>query len=377
MKMKFNRENYEAFVLDYLEGKLTDTDRILFLKFLKENPDIYAEVEEISSIQLQPANIQFSDKNSLKKTANTTEFDNDFNNSCIAYIEGDLEPTEKQKFESWLSENPGKSHEFDLFRKVYLKADTNVIFAQKSRLKKLTILQKRIRLYSVISAAASIAIFLIIFITSNERMNSDVITKDTGTGFNNATETDINSGDNQSSEAESSNVLAEEKQTDLIQDFEPTDSYRQANNYNQDKSHNQDENNSVDNSESTISGRENILIEPVSLMLAKVENRGSVNYKILKQSGSEPSMIFDDYQTLGEFASNQILRNLFPEDESDKLTKMTFWALASGGLEALNSITNGGYDLDREMNENGSIKRISLETPLLGFSIPIKNKQSQ
>ena len=367
MKMKFNRENYEAYVLDYLEGKLTDSDHDLFLEFLKDNPDIYEEIKDTGNIQLKSASIQFHDKNILKKSIILSEFDSDFENLCIAFIEGDLESTERPKFESWLSENSDKLYEFELFRKSYLKPDMNIIFSPKSRLKRFSINQKRIRLVSVISAAA-VVVFLILFIRYTDVLKRDMISEKTDTGTKTITDTKISKDEseqkstdtqfanNQLIESESVKGKSKELQEDSNRDFGLND------------------NNWADNNNA---GREKIIIKPVSSMLAKLENYKSVDYNRLKKTGSEPTRNFESYQTLREFASNQILTNLFPGDGLDKQTKITFWDLASNGFEELSRITDGGYTLNRETNENGKLKRLSLETPLLGFSIPIKNKQPQ
>jgi hypothetical protein len=175
--MKFDRENYEIYVIDFLEEKLTEEDHNLFIEFLKGNTDIYEEVKSIRNIHLHPVDTHFPGKNNLKKTIRTSEYNDDFENFCIASLEGDLETDEKLNFESWLSKNPDKSFEYESFRKVYLNADMNIVFSPKSRLKKLSIVQKRIRLVSILSAAA-VTIFFIFFIKSADIINHNVITED-------------------------------------------------------------------------------------------------------------------------------------------------------------------------------------------------------
>ena len=109
----------------------------------------------------------------------------------------------------------------------------------------------------------------------------------------------------------------------------------------------------------------------------QVENNKSVDLNKLKKIEYQRSGNFDSYLSLGEFASNKILGSLFPENESLRQTKISVWDLASTGFEELNQITDGGFSLGREIGKSGKIKRISIETPLLGISIPLKNKQPQ
>jgi len=369
--MKFNRENYEIYVLDFLEGRLTEEDHNLYFEFLKDHPDIYEEVKSILNIHLQPADIHFPGKNNLKKTIRTSEYNNNFENFCISNIEGDLEPDEKLSFESWLSENPDKSFEYESFRKVYLKADMNIIFGPKSRLKKLSIVQKRIRLASILSATAAVTIFFIFFIKSTDINNRNVISEDINKELKIITELEkpaeeskqINMDTDQSRKQESTeNQLAETESINVRIEKQITKAQQKL---------------IITGNEDLNTRREQILIKPVSSLLASIEIHRSVRTDLIQQPDREEGRTLDDYQTLGQFASDKILKNLLSLNESDNKEKLTFWDLASNGLVGLNNITEGGYALDRETGENGNLKRISLETPLLGISIPIKNKHPQ
>ena len=361
--MKFTRENYELYVLDYLEGKLTDNDYELFLQFLKENPDISYEIEVAGKIQLQPVDIKFHSKNSLKKNGRLSKFDDEFDNLCIAFIEGDLELNERKKIESWLSDNTEKLIEFELFRKSKLIAGKSITFSPKSKLKRLTLIQKRIRLISVISAAAVI-ILAVIFSVNKGFMPNNLITKKADTDIKiqpitedsgDETMTNVNdsqSTDNQQRHLYSSSEIIRGNVPDKKDIRQPDDLLK--------------------------SEREQIEIQPVSSAFALVEIKNSYDLYNLKMPASEPSLDFDSYQTLGQFAGNKILRSLLPGDDSVKSTKITFWDLASSGFKELNQITDGGgYALNKETDNSGKLKRISVETPLIGFSIPIKNRQPQ
>lgn len=374
--MKFTRENFELFVIDYLEGKLTDHDQELFLQFLLDNPDLSYEIEETRKIQLQPIDIKFHSKNNLKKITRLSKFDDESDNSYIAYLEGDLGSTEKKKFESWLSDNPGKLIEFELFRKSRLRPDMNIVFSAKSKLKRLTLVQKRIGLISAISAAAVI-IMAVIFTINKDFPSNDLITEKAGTDIktqpNSEASGDINAAnvndyqyaDNQLNETESLTGPREVKKSGLygnsvfINDNVPGDKYLSQ------------------RDDLLKSGREKIELQPVSSLFTTVKINNSPDLFDLKKPASEPAMVFDSYQTLAQFAGNRILRSLLPGYDSVKQTKITFWDLASDSFEELNQVTDGGFALNRETDRSGKIKRISFETPLIGFSIPIKSKQPQ
>jgi hypothetical protein len=374
--MKFTRENFELFVIDFLEGKLTDHDNELFLQFLEENPDINNEIEEIRKIQLKPIDIKFNNKNNLKKNASPSKFDNEFENLCIAFLEGDLESAEKKKFESWLLENPHKLIEFELFRKSRLRPDINIIFNPKSKLKRLTLVQKRIRLISAISAAAVI-ILVMIFAVNKDFLSNDLITEKTGTDVKAQSDTEVIGDENVADINDfqyADNQLNEKELSNDLKYVEPRNKYVDSglknNNLMGDKF--------ISKPDDILkSGKEQIEIQPVSSLFATVENNNSPDLYNLKKPESEPAMKFDSYQTLEQFAGNRILKSLMPGYDSDTQTKITFWALASSGFKELNQITEGEYALDTETDRSGKIKRISVETPLLGFSFPIKNRQPQ
>jgi hypothetical protein len=354
--MKFNRGNYEAFVLDWLEGKLSGPDRDLFLEFLIENPDIYSEIKALSDVQLEPSIIQFPDKNILKKSSNLSKFGSDFEKLSIAYLEGDLESEKKQKFESLLSENPDKLIEFELFRKSRVKPDMNIIFNKKSKLKRLSVSQRRIRLISAVSAAAVIVIVLIF--TRNTGLQNRKLITNADTNYTKSTKTEIINP-----QPANNQLIQSEKE--LYSNSEPNDKFISAGKQ-------QDLLNDIPGPL-----REQVAIKPVSSVFALIENNNSVGLNNLKKIESKRPGNFDSYLTLGEFASSKILGSLFPGNESFKQAKISFWDLASTGFEELNQITNGGYSLNREIGASGKLKRISIETPLLGISIPLKNKQPQ
>jgi hypothetical protein len=63
--MKYTRENYEEYALDYLEGTMTAGAREAFEAFLGQHPDIKAEFDEFEWVSLTPPDIQHPDKTTL------------------------------------------------------------------------------------------------------------------------------------------------------------------------------------------------------------------------------------------------------------------------------------------------------------------------
>ena len=65
--MKINRDNYEAFFMDYLDGNLDESVVNDFIEFLQKNPDLKEELTSFESVSLRPENIVFNQKNKLFK----------------------------------------------------------------------------------------------------------------------------------------------------------------------------------------------------------------------------------------------------------------------------------------------------------------------
>jgi hypothetical protein len=65
--MMINRDNYEAFLLDYIEGTISGDDRQELLAFLDKHPDLKADLDISLDISLNPGNHTFNDKEQLHK----------------------------------------------------------------------------------------------------------------------------------------------------------------------------------------------------------------------------------------------------------------------------------------------------------------------
>lgn len=63
--MKINRNNYEKWFIDYLDGTLDENSEKAVQAFLKDNPDLAEELESVGNIRLAPENVPFPGKASL------------------------------------------------------------------------------------------------------------------------------------------------------------------------------------------------------------------------------------------------------------------------------------------------------------------------
>jgi hypothetical protein len=151
MANKINIENYEAFLLDYIEGTLSTEDLVSLQIFAAQHPHLNIDLNDMELVELNAATIAYEGKNELKKIS-----DEQF----VAYIENELNAEEKQNLETLCNLNPTLAAELKLYRKTLLSADETIVFENKASLKKQE--AKVLWLFSreVLAAAASLVLLL-------------------------------------------------------------------------------------------------------------------------------------------------------------------------------------------------------------------------
>jgi hypothetical protein len=177
--MKINRNNYEAFFLDYYEGTLdANSIEALFL-FLEKNPDLKAEFEEFEMMILPPENEKFPDKADLKQGRINSHTAEEY---FIADHEGLLKEEEKDELHAFLDKQPSYRKEHALYGKVYLHPEV-LAFPDKESLKR-RIPVRRMPLYYALAAAASIALVIGLFVFPDKNIPDGIafksILRDTG-----------------------------------------------------------------------------------------------------------------------------------------------------------------------------------------------------
>jgi len=160
------RNNYEEFFLDYIEGELNVDEELALQVFLAENPDLKEELDEIASVDLKCETFDVSDK---KPSLKTIPFQVNFDDFCIAQMEGDLDAYENDAFEQYIASHPEKKKQLEFYHKTKLEADKSIVFTNKKILKrsKKGILFKPF-LYASLASAASIALLFSIWTTEIE-----------------------------------------------------------------------------------------------------------------------------------------------------------------------------------------------------------------
>ncbi len=131
--MIINKNNYEAFFLDYHEGNLSPQQVADLLLFVEQHPELKEEFESFENVTLDDlSNVAFEGKSSLKKEITLENKEEYF----IRYVENTLTPAESTLLKSFIKQHPQFLPELELFKKTKVFADASVVFENKESLKR-------------------------------------------------------------------------------------------------------------------------------------------------------------------------------------------------------------------------------------------------
>jgi hypothetical protein len=169
--MKINKNNYEAFFLDYHEGNLTPQEVADLLLYVAQHPELKEEFESFETISIEnKSTIYFENKNELKKQIAITD------EQLISAIEGTLTVNELTQFNQQLKTDLNTQRQFKLYQHTKLIADTTIKFENKNSLKHKE--NRVIPLFSYFAIAASILLLIGLFIFNNINQPIQLITGD-------------------------------------------------------------------------------------------------------------------------------------------------------------------------------------------------------
>jgi hypothetical protein len=354
-----NRNNYEEYFLDFLEGNLSPSEEELLMSFLDSNPDLKEELELLNELPEIRVEETFLEKSALKKSSSNVESSSDnFNELCIAKIEGDLSKEECREFDLFINENSKREKEFELFKLTKVKTDHSIVFENKQRLKKsafgLFLTKNR---YSIISAAASIIIVLSLF---------TLIPKNTEDIPINVAELEKNEDEKTvyeevNVEQSSNEQVAEVIKQEIIKKEEPI-------------------------YQAEITEKEN-LVDSISIIEQKVDFYEyekltalaiELNYQPINKN-----IVYPDYKiyqfaepeyknrhfSVKSFMTGLINKEVFNRDRKEKIE---MFDVAQASLNGINRITGSKMSLTKIYDENGIADKTEFNSRLIAFSTPAK-----
>jgi len=156
---KINRNNYEIWMIDYLDGNLDNDMEYTLFCFLEKNPDLRTELDLVENVVLTPEKISFNKKHLLLKSTNPHIEMPESDYLLIKQMEEGLSLIEKNRLQELEKIYPAMKNDFSNYKLTKLQPK-HILFPQKSSL-----LRKNIKPYiwSAISSVAA-AVILLLFV---------------------------------------------------------------------------------------------------------------------------------------------------------------------------------------------------------------------
>lgn len=170
--MDINRNNYEAWLLDLMEGRLSSSEVQEVRDFISLNPDCAVGQEDFEPWILEAKDLSFSGKKTLRKElpdSGSLVSEKDFDLFSIASLEGDLSELQQKDYQQILDGDEEKMKEWLQWKQMKLTG-TSILFPGKDSLKKRVLPTSRVIWISVAAAAAALALFFTIF-SSDQGIN--------------------------------------------------------------------------------------------------------------------------------------------------------------------------------------------------------------
>ena len=358
-----NRNNYEEYFLDFLDGKLSPSDENLLMLFLNVNQDLKSELELFEAHEIFADNIYLENKTGLKKSgilAGITS--NNFDELCIARMENDLKRKEIIEFDKFIKDNEKKEKEYNLYKLTKIQPDNFVVFQNKENLKKreekVFVLKKN---YQWISVAASIIILLAIYL---------FIPKEKGNNKLPVAELD------KSIKVESLPVADNDvKKINIINDFNTNKRNTGEKSFTPKKILKEKSQDDAEKDE--IVPREiNQLayLNPTEIKLNFVEPEVNINIIISNIDNKVKSPVIEgndkNYISFKSFLAGTFNKRVLKKE--DKI-KIEFFDIAQASVEGINKLTGSNMSLERLYDENGNPNKTEFNSRLIAFSAPVKN----
>lgn len=159
MKKLIHIDNYESFYLDYLEGTLSEAERIAFEEFLAAHPELQVD-EELVFLDDAPEKMDPLEKFFLKKEEVASVSNENLDYLAIGKVENVLSPKEENLFDAHLASNPETQKILTAYQETRLEPVV-VVYPNKEELK-----EKEIAFVSwklIVGIASAAAIVLLFF----------------------------------------------------------------------------------------------------------------------------------------------------------------------------------------------------------------------
>lgn len=352
--MKINRNNYEVYFIDYLEGKLDEKLVDDFLEFLQQNPDLKQELALFESVSVAPEEITFDKKELLFKEKYDSEIE--FNQAAISILEGDSTSSEKADFEKYLLTHPQKDKEILLFSKTKLIPDTSITFSKKNKLYKRpvgrTIVFWSVRVAAILLLAVT---FYILIDNSSEKIVPQIQV---------AENKDEETKKETSPEIKQLPVETEKEKTENTKKPAPKPEVKEV----------KQEPKNGKSLRETSKGRlehEDLAEIRIPVLVPGELKTISASFEIQKPVATLAKMNFTQPEIVPDNSEERLLADVVIEKTG--LDKLSLNKITKAGLNLVSALSKEKFQY--ETNEEGKVVEYIYDSRLLAFSIPAKTEE--
>lgn len=341
--MKINQSNYEIFFLDYLDGKLSDTQIDEFLDFLKANPELKKELKSISEIKLPSDDVSFQWKSDLIKGE---QENNSFDYRAIAFMDGDLSEEDQKAFVEELDSDPENEHEFDLILSTKLKKD-NIQYPDKEKLYR----KSKVRMLYWASRVAAVVVLLMAIWAIYQREQVTVQEPILSESLTPALKSDKNKFE------QKQEPITKKKAVEKVEEAK-TDSIPKKTKSIREKTKGRLKEVAQNKQVTRV-----VAPEKINSISAIIESNSSHQQYALETMKPKSVPKQPEYISIDKFLAQKIFKSSKKNSGEN---------IARKGLKAVSSWSN--EKLAYETDNQGKVSEISLNTNLLAFTIPVSKK---
>jgi hypothetical protein len=357
--MDINRMNYEIWLIDLLDGNLSDEQAEQVKLYLEQNPDLKEEFSDLISFNLaQPWN-EFEQKNLLKKTpADLSNMQYEY--LCSAYLENDLGDESLSELKAIMETDPERRRTFELIQKTKLVPQV-AIYQYKNILRK-NLPFLRVRQLAVIglSAAATIAFLIIAYLFAPHYLSE----KQGNIAQNMVTNDNLQNSyfeipEGRIYKAENYTIPKNVKRTTLIADYNAVLARTDTLKYNDEV---QIRNEKMDSS-----------LPPAEIHMTADVGMINLNQFTLVASNSMADFSPGDNEmsNLEKFIT-KLLREKVLRKDVPKETPLKGYEIAQAGITGLNKLLGWEIALNEKNDENGEVTSVYFSSSFLKFNAPVK-----
>ncbi|MFP4555523.1 MAG: hypothetical protein ACLFNU_01520 [Bacteroidales bacterium] len=351
--MIITRDNYESYFIDFIDGNLSEQEQELLCLFLDENPDLKRELNGINDVVLEQPHAQYHFKQNLKRADfNKLGIENELDYLCIAELENDISYKERDELHKLTADSKKNRIVRRLYSTIRLKPNLNLVYPNKSALKRTRIFSlPRKTLIIMTSAAAGVLILVSVFTLLNLLVS---------------TETE---------QIVSYNDKVSVKDNEVINDKQKKGSETVANRI---------EPIVKPKLEVNSTDVPNIDVTPKESVNQSIETKHLTNYQsvnIIKPSKLAIKDIASLAPQLPDGTSK--IRNIQKQNEVEPLLaisrggsrQLSFIDIAERGVNRLAKITGTNMNLNSDKDTDGRVRKVSFESTLFAVSVPVNSKR--